>query len=593
MKARTWPRLLALCAGLAVAAAGWAQSAAPAALKDEPVQLPVYTVTDSRLLPPPETWFYARVPGFEILSNASERRTRELVTDFLWFNQSLSLVWPAARLPTTAPIALILCGRGGKFDAFLAPEQRDPERRPVGVTLRTGEQAAIVVDARSSLGGLTEQERSLAVAGLLPDQIAAQGRGREAGSEDVAPRQLYREYIRFLLADTEPRAPLWFEEGLAQILMGIEVTRTSITVGKVADPNVLNSDPDLPGGGPRTLMSELDFNRFFIGGRLPPTASLFAVQRDPAGPAGTGNVVWSKHCQAFVHWGLYGDEGRHQKAFLTFLTRLGREPLTEALFQDCFKQNYTQMQETLVSYIEITRVKIAGVRTSKGERLPGPPALELREASEAEAARIHGDALRLAGNLAEARSVLATPYIRGDRDPPLLAALGLLERAAGDDGRARKFLEAAATGKVLRPRAHLELARMYFAEVTAHPAAPGGRLDADQTAAVLRPLFTALVQPPPLADVYVLVAETWARSAVSPAPQNIAVLDDGVRWFPRHAALVCATAEQKARVGLAAEAAALVTLGLKTVGADAALRGKLEALRATLPAPTPPAPAPR
>lgn len=563
--------------------------------KEKPIELPTYTVTDSRALPPPESWHYARIPGFEVLSNASERATKELVKDFQWFNQSLSLIWPAARLPTVTPISLIICGRGGKFDAFLPEAQRGQERSFVGIVLRAGEQSAIVVDAAAKSLGLRELPGWATVEGLVPETTATTGGNGERGLEETAVRQLYRDYIRFLLAGTEPRAPLWFEEGLAQILMGIEVTRTTITVGKVTNPNVSDADPDtgaagLP-SGTRSRISETNFNAFFRSGQIPPTDQLFAVRRESSEEGSPANLVWVKHCQAFVHWGLYGKEGKNQKAFITFLTRLDREPLTEALFQDCFKLTYEQMREALRSYVELTLFKIAGVRTGKGETLPVPAPVELREATEAESGRINGDALRVAGNLPAARTALATPYIRGDRDPQLLAALGLLERAAGDEVRARKILEAAAKGKAVRPRAYLELARLYLADASAKPAGADGRFSAEQTATVLTPLFTALVQLPPLSEVYELVADTWTRSIVAPAPQNIAVLDEGVRRLPRNTALIYATAVQKVRLGLVSEATALIALGLKSGPEGSTLRSKLEALRASLPAVTVPSPA--
>ena len=45
---------------------------------EEVLHLPTYTVTAGRELPPPEHWHYVRLPGFEVLSNASEstRATR-------------------------------------------------------------------------------------------------------------------------------------------------------------------------------------------------------------------------------------------------------------------------------------------------------------------------------------------------------------------------------------------------------------------------------------------------------------------------------------------------------------------------------------
>jgi hypothetical protein len=178
---------------------------------------------------------------------------------------------------------------------------------------------------------------------------------------------------------------------------------------------------------------------------------------------------------------------------------------------------------------------------------------------------------------------MTTPYIRGERDPQILAAIGLLERAANDDGRARKFLEAAAQAKAARPRAYLELAKMRFAEAAAKPAETQARFSAEQTVAVLTPLFTARTQTPPLAEVYELIAEAWARSIITPGPDHLGVLDEGVRFFPRTTALVYATAAQKVRAGLVADARSLIDLGLR-VATEAETRRKFETLKASLPA---------
>ncbi len=58
----------------------------------EIVELPVFTVQDSRLLPEREIWRYARIPGFEVLSNASDRSATRLIRDFQRFHQALVAV---------------------------------------------------------------------------------------------------------------------------------------------------------------------------------------------------------------------------------------------------------------------------------------------------------------------------------------------------------------------------------------------------------------------------------------------------------------------------------------------------------------------
>jgi hypothetical protein len=551
------------------------------------VELPTYTVTDRRELPAPETWYYGRIAGFEVLSNASEKATKRLVGDFQRFYLALSLVWPGVQQKNAVPTALILCGKGAKFDAFIPPGQQRPNRAMASLTLRAGEQAAIVIDFQTKVLNLSTPEGDAAAATTAAGagEDGASLGGGDPGFQVDAYRQLYREYIRFLLGGVEPRGPAWFEEGVAQIFMAMEVTKTTITVGKVENPNTLSAEQaalneaGISGTAPA---EDRDFNAALAKRRLLTMEQLFAVTHDAPEARGTLGGTWAKQAYAFVHWGLYGDQGKHQKDFLTFLRRLDREPVSEALFKDCFKKSYRDMLLTIRGYVDFTNYMLAGIQAGKGEKLPEPPPFELREATEAEAGRITGDALRLAGHVPAARTAMSVPYIRGERDPNLLAAIGLLERAAGDDLRARKFLEAAAQGKAVRPRAFLELARLRFTAAAAKPAEARERFSAEQTAAVLTALFTARSQPPPLPEIYELIAATWARSVITPTAEHLAVLDEGIRFFPRHTGLVYATAEQKVRAGLVAEARALIALGLR-VASDAGTREKFETLQASLP----------
>ena len=71
------------------------------------IELPAYTVTDSRELAPPARWSCARIEGFEVLSNASERATRDILQHFRRFSQALDVVWPGIKRPAAV---LVLCG---------------------------------------------------------------------------------------------------------------------------------------------------------------------------------------------------------------------------------------------------------------------------------------------------------------------------------------------------------------------------------------------------------------------------------------------------------------------------------------------------
>jgi hypothetical protein len=114
--------------------------------------------------------------------------------------------------------------------------------------------------------------------------------------------------------------------------------------------------------------------------------------------------------------------------------------------------------------------------------------------------------------------------------------------------------------------------------------AAGGRLDADALATVLEPLFAARALAPPLVEVYERLGEAWAAAAVRPTRRHLAVLLEGVRLFPRQAALVLRAAELHVEHGYAEEGASLLAAA-ERVAEEPAARERVAALRARLPAP--------
>jgi hypothetical protein len=227
----------------------------------------------------------------------------------------------------------------------------------------------------------------------------------------------------------------------------------------------------------------------------------------------------------------------------------------------------------LRGYIDFTDYKSMQYVAKKGQSLPDAPSLILRDATDAESGRIVGEAFRLGGHTDEARLALIAPYIRGERDARLLAALGLAERLEGKNARARTFLEAAAQAKVERPRAYFELARLNFEEAASSDAP---FTDA-QVARIIGPLNNARQQRPPMVQVYGLLAALWAQAARSPTREEFTDVIEGVQRFPRSTALVWRTAMLAAQRNFSPEALALARHGMK-ISRDPADRNRFETL---------------
>jgi hypothetical protein len=583
-------RVIALTAFALCLGGGFAYAEEQA--KDVIVELPKVVVSDSRELPPPEVWRYASIPGFEILTNASDRETQNLMREFQLFCTGVDVAWRGLQERGRAPVALILCGKGGKFDAFQPRINSELDRARVSLFLKDREQTAIVLDLEAKTVNLSADT----VEASAPAPLAAGPGAAAAEPGDPAElttarevdhyKLLFREYFRFLMNRAEPRLPAWFEEGLAQLFMGMKVENTRIQFGKLEDST---SGVD----------ADRDFNQAMQEIRFIPLPEFFAVPHDsPVADRPLGNR-WAKQCQGLVHMWLFGEGQRYSKGLSEFLIRLQREPVSEQLFEECFKMKYKDMMTVFRGYLSFTNYKSLEWRVPKGQTIPVPAPLVLREATESEVGRIKGDALRLAGFKQAAHTALVAPYIRGERDPRLLAALGLEELEGGNHDRAAKFLEAAVEGKVDRPRAYLELARLQSKKHLAAPAGPNGKLSTAQTRDVVSPLLAARNQPPPLPEIYELMADTLVRSVDTPSRETLQVLLEGANLFPRRVGIAYQTAVLCMRAGEFRGATGLVDRALliandpkiKALFID--LKAALPPLSPVIPPATPATPAPK
>jgi hypothetical protein len=598
-----WTGLVALLATPLFAAP--TKSDAPAA-DAAPIELPKFVVTDSRILPPPEQWRYAAFPGFEVLTNATDRSTQRLVREFRMFQTAVSTIWPIALPKSAVPTTLILCGRRNAFDAFMPAGDQRPDRGMASLFLTNKEESAIIIDLQASVINLATLDSTDTSTPAPTDDGSASAPGFATEFRVDHYRQLQREYIHFLIGRSEPRPPAWLEEGLAQMFMAMQFDRKSITFAKVDDPNKVSieaanaadqaaadaaagvSFQSSPTGTPQ---EDRDFNAVLATGHIMGLQQMFDVKSDSDVARNPLGSRWAKQCYAFVHYCLYSNDAKQlQRPFFAFVDRTMKEAPTEDIFKECFKMSYNEMAVRLRGYSQFTAYNYQEFTAKKGQSMPDPEPLELRDATESEVGRIKGEALIIAGHAETARLALIAPYIRGERDPQLLACLGMYERTAGHDDRARKFLEAAAKANIVRPRAYLELARLRYAEALAAPAGANGRFDADQLAGILRPLFTARMQPPSMSEVYQLIATAWTQSAVPPTNDQIAVLGEGIRIFPRNSELVYRSAALCVQLSRNDTARDLIDLGLK-FSRDAATRDRFTQLQAKLP-PAPPPVAP-
>ncbi len=553
-------------------ALAWAASALRAA-EDQTVALPPFLVEEmAKGLP----WRYTEAMGYEILSRCDDASTRRVVEAHHTLHQLLAeILPPSLQLEFTVPKALIL------YDEELNPAasreviarmMRDQVRPIDDVPLQTGFRGVRVsVPSRpvSFLPNLRLWDRDAMTVFMIV-------RRDDFETDRLA---LTHDYISYLVKGRLPALPPWFVHAFLATYQQFHYAGDRLNLGPLDWLSEKHTDAVKkdPATAPRAV----------------PLADLFTHRLPAADPAVTYEPIkiWQATAQLFVRWGLDPVGGARKAAFWKFVERSAVEGPSEKLFRACFALDYTEGHAQLTAYLP------NAVRRSvviKPAQLPKLPPLILRTATDGQIARLKGDWERLEISyvkllypalapkyLEQARRTLRRAYDRDERDPRLLAVMGLCEVDAGNEATAREFLEAAAAIGPIRPRANYELARLRLARARTQPAGPQGSLSISQTADILKPLFAARADHPVLPEVYDLIGEAWAASAATPTRAHLAVLDEGVRIFPRRTALVLRTAELNLQQGYREEAAALTTIAALLADDDAS-RLRVAALKEQL-----------
>lgn len=569
----------------------------PIISESEVVLLPKYEVTADRVLPPIEQWKYVSIPGFEILSNASDRNTTLFVRDFYLLRQVAQIILPTIKETNPVPTYIVLCGKGNAYETFMSAGKLGG-RLPNSMIVGDGERSAIVVNF------------------TFTNQFGDTYDTLRGGNDPF--HAFYLQYFRELIQkNIKPAPPTWLEEGLVQLLAAAEFSTKRITIGRIDGASGRSATSGMgssnhgvnlnQGSGTFNGASGNSPNSNFAGSSQPNSA----FSQGESGKAGSFNTLlahrpimplkeffayshrqpgnrrpenYSAHAYLFTHLCLYGRGQRYTKAFFKLSQRASIEPVTESVFQECFGMNFKKMEKEMRSYISFTDYKSIERRAEKGKSLSTAPDFKLRDATDAESSRIAGEVLRLVGNQDEALNRLIAPYVRGQYDADLLAALGLAELSAQHKERARRFLEAAAKADTTRTRAYVELARLRYDEIQEKSTAENRAATAGEFTFVQAPLYQGLSHPPALASIYDLLARTWYFSPSAPTKDQFETLAAGAQQNYTDLGLVYRVAALGTKHNHFETSRKFAAFGIANAP-DPETKAKFEALSSQLPPP--------
>jgi tetratricopeptide (TPR) repeat protein len=513
---------LAVCASLWIAVTS--RAASPP--EERPVALPPFIVEEATKGPP---WRYAEVEGYEILSRCDDKSTRRVVEAHYKLHQLLAdILPPELQVKMSVPRALILYDNELQPAASREVITRMLRNMPEPPTASAGQGAfrpPASMQRFSFLPNLRLWDRdSMAVFMIV-----------RRDDFDADRLSLTHDYVSYMVKSRVPALPVWFIHGFLTLYRQIAFGGDRLSLERlqwISGPHTDALKKDPKSAPPVT-----------------PLADFLALKLADRGEGQTYEPMdaWQAQAALFVRWGLDANNGAHRAALWKFTQRCAADGVSETVFRECFGFDFAEAQVRLAAYLPIAVTRTVDFRPTKLAKLPPLP---LRNATDGQIARLKGDWERLEvpyvkalspelapKYLEQARRTLKRGYERDERDPRLLAVLGLCECDAGNDAVAREYLEAAARIGPMRPRAQYELARLRLAEFRAKPDGAAGGLSVGQTAEVLRPLFAARAESPPLPEVYELIAHTWASSDATPTRGHLAVLDEGVRLFPRRTEL--------------------------------------------------------
>lgn len=571
---RVFPRSRRLCCALIALAAGAFHLRAAEPALAAPVALPPFFVEEIAKGPP---WRYASALGFEVLSRCDERSTRRVIEAYHRLYQLLEEILPSSlQAKWTVPRTLIL------YPDELQPkasrevvEKMLRDHTPVPsleLDLPGGRRMSMATPASRRLSFLPNIR-------LMDRDCVAVFMIVRTDDFDAEKLALTEDAITLLITQRSPGLPVWFMSGFLDLYREIE-----------SGGGALRAKPLVWINEEHTDMLKRD------PAKAPPVLDLATFLRTPRPPAASDEAIppikyWQAQAALFVRWGLASGDRNRREVFWKFVEQCSLRAPTEDVFRSCFGMDYATAQPQLAAYLpNATWVKpvFAPKKFARMERFPIPLATDVQ------VARIKGDLERLEvpfvknispdlvpRYLEQARKTLRRGFERVPTDAQLLAVMGLCELDAGDPVAARDYLERGAEHGTMRPRALYELARLRLAALRAAGEGEGGRLSVSQLTEVLKPLFAARESQPALHEVYELIGEAWAASSAPATRKHLAVLDEGIRLFPRRVSLMLVAAELYARHGFRVEADNLLEVaGLLAAGDD--MKVKVAALREKL-----------
>lgn len=253
--------------------------------------------------------------------------------------------------------------------------------------------------------------------------------------------------------------------------------------------------------------------------------------------------LWESECALFVRWALFGRTNADRVSTLAgFVDAAAREPVNEAMFRKFFGIGFEQAQEQLGNYFGNALTQPVRIGLSGGP----DAAVEFQEATSSQVARIIGSWLRLEAGVMgpshfrlqdeyreRAEKLFRREYAKHGHDADFLGEYGLFAAGKGEADAAEEALAYATNHDIERARAYVEVARLHLKSLLTAGKGEIAPADRGDYLHILNVLWRGKRILPGLPSIYEAIAEVRMRSPEPPSLEELADLQEAVHLFPK------------------------------------------------------------
>jgi len=405
-----------------------------------------------RPLPPPQTrdnWRSVRTNHLFVIGNADAEKLRQVAAWLEFFHSAFARLVSRNVLDSSVPTTVIIF----RDDASFTPFKPLYNGRP------------------ADLAGFFQpgDDVNYIALSLDPDN-------RDPFST------AFHEYVHLHLRDNVPGAPLWLNEGLAELYGTLQFSGNDASLGTPL----------------------LHYIRLLRENELLPLSTLFSIgTNSPHYNEQDKTGIFYGQSWALVHYLMLGENGR-QEQFKRFLQQVSRGENAAKAIEDSFGVTLATLEQDLKTYVRRGDFAAQRLSVDNPQVYASYTAIQRSSLSEGEANYYLGDLLLHTGREKDAEQYFKQAVALDPSFIPPYASLGVMYVHQRRYNEAKKYLQKATTS----PQSHL--IHYYYAYVLSREGVgPDGRINEyskENAAAMREQLLHAIKLAPGYAPAHYLLA---------------------------------------------------------------------------------------